>query len=128
MTPAGFLQPLKTPVASGENSTSSKTTAGKSQSGRAEASSSSPKTIPHYQARQREDGWFFTTPTGEVGQLPTRFEALRIAANTERQDRNTAATSLDKSPLTEALRRHFFPDGLPVPVATPIDLKPHHGG
>jgi len=127
-TPAGLSQPSKTRAASGASSKSSTTTAGKSRYGSAGASSSSPKTIPHYQARQREDGWFFTTPTGEVDKLPTRFDCLRIAANTERQDRQTAATSIDKSPLTKALRAHFFPNGLPVPAATPLDLQPHLEG
>lgn len=49
--------------------------------------------------------WQFTTPTGKCDGFLTRADALRIAANTERDDRNEAATK--SGPIATVLRTHF---------------------
>lgn len=87
------------------------------------------KPAPHYQARQRKDGeWYFSTPVGDVDRFENRFDCLRMAANHERADRHRAATSTELTERDQALRLHFFPDGLPKPAVFPLDLRPHHGG
>ena len=65
---------------------------------------------PHYQARRRGPlDWGFTTPTGESFGFLSRFEALRAAANTERQDKNEAEHG--SGPIAAVLRKHFAEEG-----------------
>lgn len=88
-----------------------------------------PDMSPHYQARQRGPSDFgFTTPTGESFGFVTRFDALKAAANTERDDRIEAADPNRTGPISKVLRSHFFPNGLPQTWPLPLDLRPHHGG
>lgn len=62
--------------------------------------------IDHYQPKAGPNGtWGFTTPTGKSDGFLTRFDALKAAANTERQDRYEAETG--KGPIAEVLRKHF---------------------
>jgi len=60
----------------------------------------------HYSPFRAESGdWSFTTPTGRLDGFPTRADALRIAANTERDDRYIAETK--SGTVAATLRTHF---------------------
>jgi len=65
----------------------------------------------HYQPKAGPAGtWEFTTLTGKVDGCLTRADALRVAANQERQDKSEAETG--KGPLAKVLAKHFFPEGV----------------
>jgi len=60
----------------------------------------------HYSPFRSESGdWSFTTPTGRLDGFPARADALRIAANTERDDRFIAETK--SGTVARALRTYF---------------------
>ena len=62
----------------------------------------------HYQPAAGPDRTYqFSTPTGQSSGFLTRYEALRAAATTERQDRHEAETGT--GPIAAVLRQHFFP-------------------
>lgn len=60
----------------------------------------------HYTPFRADSGeWSFTTPTGRLDGFPTRADAYRIAANTERDDRFVAESKTGTVAAT--LRAHF---------------------
>jgi hypothetical protein len=61
----------------------------------------------HYTPFRADSGeWSFTTPTGgRLNGFPTRADALRIAANTERDDLQIAETK--SGTVAHLLRTHF---------------------
>jgi hypothetical protein len=62
--------------------------------------------MSHYAPFRDQSGqWSFTTPTGRLDGFPTRADALRIAANTERDDRYIAETKSGN--VAHILRTHF---------------------
>jgi hypothetical protein len=62
--------------------------------------------MKHYTPFPAKSGdWSFTTPTGRLDGFPTRADAIRIAANTERDDRYIAETK--SGTVATTLRTHF---------------------
>lgn len=60
----------------------------------------------HYHPEPGPNGtWGFTTPTGRSDGFLNRFDALKAAATTERQDRHEADHG--KGPIAEVLRKFF---------------------
>lgn len=61
----------------------------------------------HYQPFSGpQDTWGFTTPTGKSDGFLSRFDALKAAATTERQDRHEAETG--KGPIAAVLKKYFL--------------------